>query len=122
MIRKRNNRGQSLVELGILFAIVVGALMAMKVYVQRGMQSRIKTATDYKATIGEVSFGGSGQYEPQYQTANVTTIANASEGRTATAGAEVTMCATDNSNRTGNVEVAAWTEAYGPGNEDGNTD
>ena len=47
MIRKRCSRGQSLVELGILFAIVVGALMVMKTYVQRGMQGRLKKATDY---------------------------------------------------------------------------
>jgi len=120
MIRKRCSRGQSLVELGILFAIVVGALMVMKTYVQRGMQGRLKKATDYKLTMDNENFGGEFQYEPQYQTGAVTTNATGSETRGAVKGGDVTVAAGDASFRTGNEEVSGLGDANYGGEEEGN--
>jgi len=120
MIRKRCSRGQSLVELGILFAIVVGALMVMKTYVQRGMQGRLKKATDYKLTMDSENFGGEFQYEPQYQTGAVTTNATGNESRSATLGQTVNVTAGDSSYRTGNEAVEGLDDANYGEEEEGN--
>lgn len=41
-----NRRGQSVLEYGILIAVVVGALIAMQTYVRRAINWRIKTEVD----------------------------------------------------------------------------
>jgi len=133
MIRRRNKRGQSLLELGILFAIVVGALMAMKTYVGRGLNNRIKMASDrpetYTGSDGVlVSFGGDGQYEPQYNTGNVTTTADSNETKSAINGGNVTVSGNDYNTKSGNEKVSGIVDnAYpvdegGDGDEDGGED
>ena len=42
----KNHRGQSVVEFSVLIVIVIGALLAMQVYVKRGIQGRWKSAVD----------------------------------------------------------------------------
>jgi Flp pilus assembly pilin Flp len=59
MLIKR--RAQSTLEYSLIVAVVVGALIAMQVYVKRGVQGRLKSATD---DIGE-------QYSPGYTTGNI---------------------------------------------------
>lgn len=87
MNRRAKNRGQSLLELGILFAIVVGALMAMKTFVQRGLHQKIRTASERQFTDPGtgLSFGGVGQFDPNDTGATaVTTTARTNEGGTVT--------------------------------------
>lgn len=67
----RNRRAQNVAEYSILIALVVGAAVAMQVYVKRGMQGRLKNAVDHTGTAAEVGgaelkFSGE-QYEPYYQ-------------------------------------------------------
>ena len=47
---RRGKRGQSTLEYVILIIIVAGALLAIQVYVKRGIQGRMKQASD---DIGE---------------------------------------------------------------------
>ena len=42
----RNKRGQSALEYALLIAVVVLALLAIAVYMQRGMRGRLKESTD----------------------------------------------------------------------------
>lgn len=68
----RDRRGQHLVEYAVLFALVVTAFVTMQVYARRGLQARVRNATDaltsVSATIGNVTFSNtSAQYEPYYQ-------------------------------------------------------
>lgn len=59
MLRKRlGKRAQSTAEYAILIALVIGAALAMQIYVKRGMQGKVKTTVDGKL--------GSKQYEPYY--------------------------------------------------------
>ena len=68
-----NRRGQNVAEYAILIALVIGAAMAMQTYVKRGLQGRIKGATDTNIgkTFGDVKFTTS-QYEPYYADTNAT--------------------------------------------------
>ena len=77
IIKERNRRGQSIAEYAILFAVVIGAYVAMQVYTKRGMQARVKSGTDALTSItttidstnGEgltATFAKQSQYEPYY--------------------------------------------------------
>jgi hypothetical protein len=49
MFKYFNNRrksGQSTLEYAILIIIILGALLAIQVYIKRGVQGRLKSATD----------------------------------------------------------------------------
>ena len=71
-----NRRGQSVAEYAILFAVVIGAYVAMQVYARRGLQARVRNATDALTSINGTFTGGNGgptanfastgQYEPYY--------------------------------------------------------
>jgi uncharacterized protein (UPF0333 family) len=45
-IALNKRRGQSTLEYAIIIGVVVGALIMMQVYVKRGLQGRVKQATD----------------------------------------------------------------------------
>ncbi len=45
-LRKRKMKGQSTLEYAVLIVIVIGALLSIQVYIKRGIQGRLKTATD----------------------------------------------------------------------------
>ena len=42
----RNRTGQSTVEYAVLAAVVVGALLAMQIYLKRGTMGKLREATD----------------------------------------------------------------------------
>ncbi len=75
---RRHKRGQSVMETGILIIVIVSALIAMQVYLKRGIQGRMRSGVD---SIGE-------QYDPQATTSDftinhvssVTTMTNTSSG------------------------------------------
>lgn len=65
-------RAQSLSEYAIGMLVVILALIAMQVYVKRGLQGRyIDLVSQATARINQDS-GGISQYEPYYVTAQVT--------------------------------------------------
>ena len=61
-----NKRGQSSLEYAVIITIIVAALIAMQVYVKRGVQGRLKQASD---DIGA-------QFSPGYTTGTYTTSTN----------------------------------------------
>lgn len=43
---KKRKQGQSTLEYAILIIIIIGALLSLQVYIKRGVQGRLKSATD----------------------------------------------------------------------------
>ena len=78
MLRKLRKKGQVAAELAILIVLVVAALLAIQLYVKRGMQGRVRDAVDSidlggqitDAQVGAVFTGN--QYEPYYMTGSQT--------------------------------------------------
>ena len=58
----KRTRGQSTLEYAVVIAVVVAALLAMQIYMKRGVQGKMRSATDQ---IGD-------QYRPQNTTSNYT--------------------------------------------------
>ena len=70
MLKRLGKRAQTTAEYAILIALVVGAVMAMQIYVRRGLQGRVKEVVDHTGAGGSVggaslNFSGN-QYEPYY--------------------------------------------------------
>ena len=62
-IRLNQRRGQSTLEYGVIIGVVVAALIAVQAYVKRGLQGKMRQATN---EIGE-------QYSPGNTTSSYTT-------------------------------------------------
>lgn len=72
-------KAQSTLEYAILVVIIIGVLLAIQVYVKRGLQGRLKSATD---DIGDqYSLGDGGNYEKVVKTSSKI-IDNTSSGTT----------------------------------------
>ncbi len=77
-----NKKGQSIMEYAVLISLVIAALTGMQLYVRRGLQARIKDASDNlpnyvqtgKAGLlsGTIFKEGHTQYEPYYRGASET--------------------------------------------------
>ena len=75
-MRKNYNQGQSTLEYAILIACVVGALLAMQIYLKRAYQGKVTSSVD---RIGE-------QFDVDHTTTHITTsragqvVQNVSQG------------------------------------------
>jgi Flp pilus assembly pilin Flp len=97
----KSKTAQTTAEYAILIGLVIAALVAMQVYVKRGLQGRMRSATDYLAaqTLG---IGNTSQYEPYYLSSDFNTTRDAIESEATAAGGSVTRTLTsDTSTRTG---------------------
>jgi uncharacterized protein (UPF0333 family) len=70
------NKAQALAEYAFILATVLGALMAMQVYLKRGFQGKIKTFVDSTAKASATMINKSSpkvisQYEPYYLTSKM---------------------------------------------------
>jgi|GEM_PF-581551 len=78
---KKKNRGQNVAEYAILIALVVGAIIAMQKFAQRGLQGRVRDATKFMVDNTNFSSSmpnatetyGTGQYVPYYEDTSYTT-------------------------------------------------
>lgn len=97
----KKKRAQSTLEYGVLIAVIVAALIAMQVYIKRGVQGRLRTASD---DIGD-------QFSPGYTTSlynvttNLTSIENISKGETNTSTNQSVT-------RTGSETVQNYSQEY----------
>ncbi|MCX5711211.1 MAG: hypothetical protein NT060_04580 [Candidatus Omnitrophica bacterium] len=102
------SRAQTTAEYAILFAIVVGAFIAMQVYIERGLQGRIKDVVDARGaggTIGSGTASGSvafntAQYEPYYLQSNAQTNQTSNETETTGLGGGVNKTSNQRTNVT----------------------
>ena len=74
MRTRPKNRGQSLVEFTLLIATVIGAVMAMQLFMKRGLQGRMFDATNSMTKVdgGGLMQGNTSQYEPYYNKGETT--------------------------------------------------
>ena len=45
-LNKKRKKGQTTLEYAVLIIIIIGALLSIQVYIKRGIQGRLKSATD----------------------------------------------------------------------------
>ena len=81
-----NKKGQSIMEYAVLVSLVIAAITGMQLYVKRGLQAKIKDASDnlpnYITTQAGMAAGtvfneGHTQYEPYYRGDSETTSTTA---------------------------------------------
>ena len=97
----KSKRAQTTAEYAILIGLVVAALVAMQIYVKRGLQGRMRGATDYLATQ-TTDIGTTGQYEPYYLSSSFDSARDTNESEATITGGGVTRTLTqDQSSRTG---------------------
>lgn len=92
LISLRKSKAQTTAEYAILIALVVGAAMAMQIYVKRGLQGRVKDVVDHTGSGGVVGsdtdtleFSAS-QYEPYYLTSEANTQQRTADAESAEGG------------------------------------
>ena len=118
MFVKKTRRGQSMAEYAIVLTVVITAIVAMQIYVKRGLQGKVRDVTD-NLGVG-LTAGGiakvTNQYEPYYAQANYNTAQNQAVNEQYQAGGVVARNSIqEQSNRTGNANTgvdqaqgAAW--------------
>ena len=103
----KSARGQSTVEIAVLIAVIVGALLTMQIYIKRGAMGRYRDASDQ---IGE-------QFNPHntVSTFNIQSGATRQEALVTNGQQKSTIQGTETRNRTGteNVQEGLGTETLG---------
>jgi Flp pilus assembly pilin Flp len=100
LLRLKNRRGQNTAEYAIVIALIIGAVIAMQIYVKRGLQGRMKDATDYVATQ-TTELGTTKQYEPYYSEQSMTSAQKSTTDVEAQEGASKTTKGSQEGTRTG---------------------
>jgi len=95
-------RGQSTLEYAVLIVVIIAALVAMQVYLKRGIQGRTRESADQ---IGE-------QFSPGYTTSNRMTTTFAQTRDTTTPFSSTTEIVNQFQNRTGSEVVAGASNEY----------
>ncbi|MFA6358484.1 MAG: hypothetical protein WCY09_07505 [Candidatus Omnitrophota bacterium] len=90
-------KGQSTLEYVILIGFVVAALIAMGVYMKRGIQGKLKESTDQ---VGE-------QYSAGYTTSTYTTTTDMSQTESMASGGRTTTTINKNEQRKSGSETVA---------------
>jgi len=115
-LRKRLRRAQSTAEYAIVIGLVIAAAVAMQTYVKRGIQGKVRDATDYTDpdAVGKFGVGGTlVQYEPQYNitTENMVTKQTGTEDEETFTGGGVKreIIGKEKTERTGTTRVTAPT-------------
>ncbi len=103
MLRMLRKRGQSTLEYAVLIVVIIAALIAMQVYLKRGLQGRLRESSDQ---IGE-------QFSPGYTTSNRTTRSGSTVTEVREAGGAVDTEITNQwQNVTGVENVMAAANEY----------
>lgn len=95
MRRLLSRKGQTTLEYAILIAVVVAGLIGMQVYVKRGVQGRLRGASD---DIGS-------QYSPEKVTSSFTTTTSSTSNEVISAGETTTTVTQGDRERTGRESV-----------------
>jgi uncharacterized protein (UPF0333 family) len=98
MIHKTRCKGQSTLEYAVLIAVVVGALVAMQIYMKRGIQGKLRQSTDQ---IGE-------QFEANATNFEFTTTHSGTTIQTVQGGVTTVNTLSDIRTESGTENVAAW--------------
>lgn len=96
MRRLFSKKAQSTLEYAVIISLVVASLLAMQIYVKRGMQGKLRESTDQ---IGE-------QYSPRQTTSTFTTTSEQKTTEEVKAGVTTTDITEGKQARTGQETVA----------------
>ncbi len=104
----RNRKAQTTAEYAILIGLIIAALVAMQTYVKRGLQARMRDATDRVASEN-TAIGATTQYEPYYLESTMDQTRDVSEREDTVTGGSVTRAiqGEDVSKRTGTQTIHA---------------
>ncbi len=114
---RRSKKAQSTAEYAIVIGLVIAAVVGMQVYVKRGIQAKVRDASDQKIDITGIAnnddgdFGvntvKSGQYEPEYSTTNsMTTTRDSTDTTSMGLGGGVTRTlGNETTNRAGATDI-----------------
>ena len=94
-------KAQSTLEYALIISVVVGALLAMQVYVKRGVQGRLKSATD---DIGD-------QYSPGYTESTVEVEIQSNSTETLSGGV-TSINSETNQTRNEEMNITNYTDEY----------
>jgi Flp pilus assembly pilin Flp len=100
----RMRKAQSTLEYALIVAVAAGAFISMQVYIKRGLQGKLKDATDQ---MGE-------QYSPGYTTGTVTMDVITTTSESLQDGVTTTTSTTSQSKDT-DVSIAGYDKEYWPG-------
>ena len=92
---RHSSRGQSTLEYVILLGFVVAALIAMGVYMKRGMQGKLRESTDQ---VGE-------QFSAQHTASNYTVDSTMTQTESTSPGGISHTSSTSTQNKTGSETV-----------------
>ena len=123
----RNKKAQNTAEYAILIALVVGAVIAMQSYVQRGLQARTRGTSLYmrdeisnamRTMDQSVSIGNTGQYNPYYLDQQYETTKNSEETATAAPTNIVLTGKANKSRASGGYDQSLYNSEIGDGGQD----
>ena len=101
-----NKKGQSTAEYVIILGLVVGAVVAMQVFVKRGLNGRIRDAVNHVDNGGAGNIFTGEQYEPDYLAgSNFNTVSNSTENEVGSEGSAVDRSSTSNTIRVGTQTI-----------------
>jgi len=110
MFIRSKKRAQSTLEYAVIIAVVVGALIAMQIYVKRGLQGRLRQASD---DVGD-------QFSPGNTNYHYVTNSYVNSGEVSSGGSYLTNTvpstttrSNQRQNRTGNESVLNQTKEQG---------
>lgn len=106
MFIRLNKKGQSTLEYAVIIAVIVAALIAMQAYVKRGLQGRLRQASD---DIGE-------QFSTSNTSTNMTTTitVNSTERILPGNNSTTTTNTRQTQNRTGSETIGNFSQEYWP--------
>ena len=107
MMKSASTRsGQSMAEYAIVLTVVIGAIVAMQLFVKRGLQGKVKDATDMVSIPGAPQ--DTKQFEPNNASSDYTvTQSQKSNDQYNTGGTVFRDTQKEDTTRTGKSEVAA---------------
>jgi len=100
----RRSKGQSTLEYALIVAVVVGALVAMNVYMKRGLQGRLRESADQ---IGE-QFDANNTTINRTTTRTGTTVQTVNAGTTTTHQGDGSGGTTETRTESGSDTVGSW--------------
>lgn len=111
MLKRLSKRAQTTAEYAILIALVVGAVIAMQIYVRRSLQGKIKDATDLPLNLTGTGLNATSfnttQYEPYYFNSTATTTQTQTLGEQMQTGGGITR-STNASSTVNRNQTTGW--------------
>lgn len=98
-------KGQSTAEYAIVIGLVIAAIVAMQIYVKRGLQAKVKDAVDYNEAGTSSVLGKTSQYEPYYTQSSMTSTQTGTEKESTAIGGGITKETETTAGRTGTQTI-----------------